>query len=137
MRSLATPERVAAAAIMSAIVVSDLGAMLSAAGRDAPLSAASGKAARRHREGKEAVMKRLPRYVRINSLKTTFAEARRELKATGHVLQVTRRARNKNGRGLAAARPREQRQNGRAFTRDPDVRELLVFQAKGKSSIGR
>ena len=98
-------------------------------------SAGSGKdIARRNREGKEEIMQRLPRYVRINTLKCTFAEAKRALKETGHVLEVERRVRNENAR--RRHKP-EKKTNGRGYKRDKDVRELLVFHPKGKSDLSR
>ncbi len=79
-------------------------------------------------------MAKLPRYVRVNTLKCTFAEAKRELKATGHVLEVERRVRNKNA--WRRHKP-DQKTNGRGYKRDNDVRELLVFHPKGKSDLSR
>ena len=38
--------------------------------------------------GKEEIMAKLPRYVRVNTLKCTFAEAKRELKATKEELKA-------------------------------------------------
>ena len=98
-------------------------------------SSGSGKdIARRNREGKEEIMQKLPRYVRVNSLKCSFGEAKRALKETGHVLEVEKRVRNKNA--WRRQKP-DQKTNGRGYKRDKDVRELLVFHAKGKSDLSR
>ena len=110
------------------------------AGQEAPRPApwhslGNGKdVAQRNRDGREEIMRRLPRYVRINTLKCTFAEAKRALKETGHVLEVERRVRNE--KAWRRHKP-DQKTNGRAYKRDKDVRELLVFRPKGKSDLSR
>ncbi len=73
----------------------------------------------------------LPRYVRINTLKTSRSEAAKSLTATGHVpeQQSTYRAARK---GDAPAES-----SNRSYVPDAHVPDLLVFKPKGQSDISR
>jgi 16S rRNA C967 or C1407 C5-methylase (RsmB/RsmF family) len=93
----------------------------------------TGAVAAAHRSGKEAIMAQLPRFVRINMLKTTLGAAEKALKRTGHVLERPDRNRNKRYR---RTKP-DKAQNHRGYTRDPHIRELLRFLPKGKSDLSR
>lgn len=87
--------------------------------------------AARNREGKELILQQLPRYVRVNTLKTTFGRAKRELKKSGHMLEKRERRNKKSYR-----RPRpDPKVDHRLYGKDPDVPGLLVFAPKGKSDI--
>ena len=73
----------------------------------------------------------LPRYIRINTLKTSRSEAAKSLTATGHVpeQQSTYRAARK---GDAPAES-----SNRSYVPDAHVPDLLVFKPKGQSDISR
>lgn len=73
----------------------------------------------------------LPRYIRINTLKTSRSEAAKSLTATGHVPEQpsTYRAARK---GDAPAES-----SGRSYVPDAHVPDLLVFKPKGQSDISR
>ena len=73
----------------------------------------------------------LPRYVRINTLKTSRSEAAKSLTATGHIpeQQSTYRAARK---GDAPAES-----SNRSYVPDAHVPDLLVFKPKGQSDISR
>ena len=73
----------------------------------------------------------LPRYIRINTLKTSRSEAAKSLTATGHVPEQpsTYRAARK---GDAPAES-----SNRSYVPDAHVPDLLVFKPKGQSDISR
>lgn len=62
----------------------------------------------------------LPRYVRVNTLKIGRGAAEKKLKETGHFHA-----------------PDPKHPGHRAYFRDPDVPDLLVFKPKGQSDISR
>ena len=73
----------------------------------------------------------LPRYIRINTLKTSRSEAAKSSTATGHIpeQQSTYRAARK---GDAPAES-----SNRSYVPDAHVPDLLVFKPKGQSDISR
>jgi putative methyltransferase len=60
----------------------------------------------------------LPRHVRINTLKTTYGAAKRELKLTGHLESSDDHPHHGGGAG----------DKKRAWSRDPHAPDLLVFK---------
>ena len=83
--------------------------------------------------GSDDVKRQLPRYARVNTLLTTFAELKRELRSSGHTL-APRPPRAKHG--FRRTKP-DKKQDGRKYRKDKHVRDLLVFCCKGKSDLSR
>jgi len=85
------------------------------------------------KEEAEGIAKSMPRYVRVNTLKTTFSEQKRKLVSSGHTL--IKKGRKKRG-GIERRKP-DKKMDPRAYTFDPHIPDLLVFRPKGHSDLSR
>lgn len=85
------------------------------------------------REESEELAKKLPRYVRINTVVTTLAKQKRKLVESGHTF--IKKARNK--RGKVERRKPDKKVDPRGYYLDEHVPNLLVFRPKGHSDLSR
>jgi len=81
----------------------------------------------------ECIVNGLPRYVRINTLRTTLSEQKKKLTSSGHTFQKKHR----NKRGKAERRKPDKKIDPRGYSLDEHVPNLLVFRPKGHSDISR
>ena len=84
------------------------------------------------REEAEGIARRLPRYVRVNTLITTLAEQKKKLRESGHNM-IQERTKFRAGR-IKRRKP-EKKLDPRGYAIDPDIPDLLVFRPKGHSDL--
>ena len=81
---------------------------------------------------KREVAKELPRYVRVNTLKTSFSEAKKQLREEGHLFRPVKRQRN--SQSWRRVKP-DKKKGSRNFTLDEHIKGLLVFRFLGSVSV--
>lgn len=72
----------------------------------------------------------LPRYVRLNTIKTSFNDAKKELVQTGHIFEPP-------PTGARQAQLQKVPSGGRSYRMDEHCPDLLVFRPKGQSDVSR
>ena len=80
------------------------------------------------KEQAEAIARKLPRYVRVNTLVTTLKEQRAKLKESGHSFIPIKRVQPKR-------RKNDKKLDPRGYSEDPQIKNLLVFRPKGHSDL--
>mmetsp|Transcript_42441 Transcript_42441/g.133059 ORF Transcript_42441/g.133059 Transcript_42441/m.133059 type:complete len:186 (-) Transcript_42441:555-1112(-) len=86
-----------------------------------------------HKKGKDEIARKLPRYLRVNTLRISVKAAVKQLRKCGH--ELIKEPKNRSG---AHRRQRPQKKvDPKSFRLDPHVPGLLVFQRKGRSDISR